>query len=84
VNGGDPEAGLFATLLAVFGLGGGGVYRVAHKQSELAARVDRLDEDRRQSERKMEEGRRSLDKLRQTVTGLDSKVDVILDLVRKE
>ena len=83
MNGGDPEAGLVATLLAAFGLGGGGFYRVAHKASELAARVDRLDEDRRETEAKLEVGRERLEEVRQTVTRLDSKVDTILDLVRR-
>ena len=79
----DPDAGLLATLLAVLGIGGGNAYRVAHKQSELAARVDRLDEDRRETEAKLEIGRERLEEVRQTVTRLDSKVDVILDLVRR-
>ena len=82
---GDPEAGLLATLLAVLGVGGGGVYhRVAHKQSELAARVDRLDEDRRDSERKMEVGRTRLEEVRQTVTRLDTKVDTIIKIVTEK
>ncbi len=81
---GDPEAGLIATLLAAFGIGGGGFYRVAHKQTELSARVDRLDEDRRDNERQMEIGRERLEEVRQTVTKLDSKVDTIIDLVRRE
>ena len=79
----DPDAGLLATLLAVLGIGGGNAYRVAHKQSELAARVDRLDEDRRETEAKLEIGRERLEEVRQTVTRLDSKVDTILDLVRR-
>ena len=83
MNPGDPEAGLVATVLAAFGLGGGGFYRVSHKQSELDARVNRLDEDRRQTEAKLEVGRQRLEEVRQTVTRLDSKVDVILDLVKR-
>ena len=82
---GAPEAGLLATLLAVLGVGGGGgIYRVAHKQSELAARVDRLDEDRRDSERKMEVGRTRLEEVRQTVTRLDTKVDTIIQIVTEK
>ena len=81
MNPGDPESGLLATLLAVFGLGGGGVYRVAHKQSELNARVDRLDEDRKEAEAKLEIGRKRLEDVAQTVTRLDAKVDTIITLV---
>jgi uncharacterized protein HemX len=84
VTSGDPEAGLVATLLAALGVGGGGFYRVAHKQSELAARVDRLDEDRKNNERQMEVGRERLEEVRQTVTKLDSKVDTIIELVRRD
>ena len=80
----DPDAGLIATLLAVLGIGGGNAYRVAHKQSELAARIERLDEDRKDSERQMEIGRERLEEVRQTVTRLDSKVDTIIDLVRRD
>lgn len=78
---GDPESGLIATLLAAFGIGGGGFYRVAHKQSELSARVDRLDEDRREAEAKLEVGRKRLEDVAQTVTRLDAKVDTIITLV---
>lgn len=81
---GDPESGLIATLLAAFGIGGGGFYRVAHRQTELAARVDRLDEDRRDNERQMEVGRERLEEVRQTVTRLDSKVDTIIELVERD
>lgn len=81
---GDPESGLIATLLAAFGIGGGGFYRVAHKQTELASRVDRLDEDRRDNERQMEVGRERLEEVRQTVTRLDSKVDTIIELVERD
>ena len=82
MNPADPDGGIIATLLAALGVGGGGFYRVAHKQSELAARVDRLDEDRKNSERQMEVGRERLEEVRQTVTKLDSKVDTIIELVR--
>ena len=51
----DPEAqGLIATILAVMGVSGGGYWKVAHKQTELASRVNRLDEDRKEAERKMD------------------------------
>ena len=80
----DPESGIVAAVLAALGVGGGGFYRVAHKQSELAARVDRLDEDRRESERRMEEGRGRLEEVRQAVTRLDSKTDILIDLVKRE
>ena len=79
----DPDAGLLATLLAVLGIGGGNAYRVAHKQSELAARVDRLDEDRRETEAKLEIGRQRLEEVRQTVTRLDAKTDHIIELVKE-
>lgn len=79
----DPDAGLLATLLAVLGIGGGSAYRVAHKQSELAARVDRLDEDRRETEAKLEIGRQRLEEVRQTVTRLDAKTDHIIELVKE-
>ena len=81
---GDPESGIVATVLAALGIGGGSFYRVAHKQSELAARVSRLDEDRKDSERQMEIGRERLEEVRQTVTRLDSKVDTIIELVRRD
>ena len=84
VMSGDPDAGVLATRLAGLGVGGGGVYRVAHKQSELAARVDRLEEDRRDSERKMEVGRTRLEEVRQTVTRLDTKVDTIIKIVTEK
>lgn len=84
MNPADPDGGIIATLLAALGVGGGGFYRVAHKQSELAARVDRLDEDRKNSERQMEVGRERLEEVRQTVTKLDSKVDTIIELVRRD
>lgn len=80
----DPDGGIIATLLAALGVGGGSFYRVAHKQSELLARVDRLDEDRKDSERQMEVGRERLEEVRQTVTRLDSKVDTIIELVRRD
>ena len=84
MNPGAPEAGLVATVLAAFGLGGTGFYRVAHRQSELAARVDRLDEDRRQTEAKLEVGRTRLEEVRQTVTRLDTKVDTIIKIVTEK
>ena len=81
----DPETqGLIASVLAAIGVGGSGFYRVAHKQSELNARVDRLDEDRRESERRMEEGRIRLEQVSATVARLDSKTDILIDLVRRE
>jgi uncharacterized protein HemX len=82
VNPADPDGGIIATLLAALGVGGGGFYRVAHKQSELAARVDRLDEDRRVAEAKLEIGRQRLEEVRQTVTRLDAKTDHIIELVK--
>ncbi len=81
MTGGDPEGGLIATLLAAFGVGGGSFYRVAHKQSELTARVDRLDEDRKEAEAKLEIGRKRLEDVAQTVIRLDAKVDTIITLV---
>lgn len=84
MNPADPDGGIIATLLAALGVGGGGFYRVAHKASELAARVDRLDEDRKNNERQMEVGRERLEEVRQTVTKLDSKVDTIIELVRRD
>ena len=83
MTGGDPESGLVATVLAAFGLSGGGFYRVAHKASELSARVDRLDEDRRETEAKLEIGRQRLEEVRQTVTRLDAKPDHIIELVKE-
>lgn len=81
----DPETqGLIASVLAALGVGGSGFYRVSHKQSELTARVDRLDEDRRESERKMEEGRIRLEQVSATVARLDSKTDILIDLVRRD
>lgn len=81
----DPETqGLIATVLAALGVGGGGYWKVAHKQTELAARVERLDEDRKDNERQMEIGRERLEEVRQTVTRLDSKVDTIIELVRRD
>ena len=80
----DPESGIVAAVLAALGVGGGGFYRVAHKQSELAARVDRLDEDRRESSRRMEEGRIRLEQVSATVARLDSKTDILIDLVKRE
>ena len=79
----DPENGLIAAVLTAIGVGGGGYWKVAHKQSELSARVDRLDEDRRGNERKMDEGRERLEEVRRTVTRLDSKVDTIINLVKE-
>lgn len=79
----DPENGLIAAVLTAIGVGGGGYWKIAHKQSELATRVDRLDEDRRGNERKMDEGRERLEEVRQTVTRLDSKVDTIINLVKE-
>jgi len=79
----DPENGLIAAVLTAIGVGGGGYWKIAHKQSELSARVDRLDEDRRDNERRMDEGRERLEEVRQTVTRLDSKVDTILNLVKE-
>lgn len=80
----DPETqGLVATILTIMGVGGGGYWKVAHKQTELASRVDRLDEDRKEAERKMDEGRDRLEEVRQTVTRLDTKVDTIIDLVKE-
>jgi outer membrane murein-binding lipoprotein Lpp len=80
---GDFDNGLIATVLAALGISGGSVYRVAHKQSELSARVDRLDEDRKEAERRMDEGRERLEDVRQTVTRLDTKIDTIIDLVKE-
>ena len=68
----DPENGLIAAVLTAIGVGGGGYWKIAHKQSELATRVDRLDEDRRGNERKMDEGRERLEEVRRTVTRLDT------------
>ena len=80
----DPETqGLIATVLATLGVGGGGYWKVAHKQTELAARVDRLDEDRKKAERRMDEGRERLEDVRQTATRLDTKIDTIIDLVKE-
>lgn len=79
----DPENGLIAAVLTAIGVGGGGYWKIAHKQSELATRVDRLDEDRRGNERKMDEGRERLEEVRRTVTRLDTKIDTIIDLVRE-
>jgi hypothetical protein len=81
----DPEAqGLIATILAVMGVSGGGYWKVAHKQTELASRVNRLDEDRKEAERRMDEGRDRLEEVRQTVTRLDTKVDTIIQLVKEK
>ena len=80
----DPETqGLIATVLTALGVGGGGYWKVAHKQTELSARVERLDEDRKDSERQMEIGRERLEEVRQTVTRLDTKIDTIIDLVKE-
>jgi len=79
----DPENGLIAAVLTAIGVGGGGYWKIAHKQSELATRVDRLDEDRRGNERKMDEGRERLEEVRRTVTRLDTKIDTIINLVRE-
>ena len=79
-----PETqGLIATVRAPLGVGGGGYWKVAHKQTELAARGDRLDEDRKPAERRMDEGRERLEDVRQTVTRLDTKIDTIIDLVKE-
>ncbi len=79
----DPENGLIAAVLTAIGVGGGGYWKIAHKQSELATRVDRLDEDRRGNERKMDEGRERLEEVRRTVTRLDTKIDTIINLVKE-
>ncbi len=79
----DPENGLIAAVLTAIGVGGGGYWKVAHKQSELSARVDRLDEDRRGNERKMDEGRERLEEVRRTVTRLDTKIDTVINLVKE-
>ncbi len=79
----DPENGLIAAVLTAIGVGGGGYWKIAHKQSELATRVDRLDEDRRGNERKMDEGRERLEEVRRTVTRLDTKIDTVINLVKE-
>ena len=81
----DPETqGLIATILTALGVGGGGYWKMAHKQTELFSRVERLDEDRKDNERQMEIGRERLEEVRQTVTRLDSKVDTIINLVKRD
>ncbi len=80
----DPETqGLIATVLATLGVGGG-VYRVTHKQRELETRIDRLDEDRKAVEKRIENGRQQLETTARTVIRLDSKVDALIDLVKEK
>jgi len=80
----DPVTNVFAALLAALGIGGGGVYRVTHKQRELETRINRLDEDRKAVEKRIEKGRQQLETTARTVIRLDTKVDALIDLVKEK